>query len=651
MTWQTATQTTTQLDDRSWPSPPPSGTGRVILLCILLSLLASLAFAITSGELITRFHQAHLKRYADYASFVIHQVNNSCDDIHPAFGYFAERCFTFPIALTRLLIAIGASTPLAINLVVLLIRTIFGTAISTLLLATTRRAAIAVIGVLLAYTFPQNAAVYGYSFHPALTGYFTTSLFLLACALILLRYRRLALAFWALQFWSHPTTFACWAPVFIGFYLWTSPRWKSRFERLTTPYLLLLVIGPLLAGLVAGIVERMGLLPWQGGADYWSLVRVKSCHSVFLFLPGYTIPLRYLSQVVTLFLLALMPKKNKSPIRSLHLLCACGGLGIGFMYLSTVETHFSVLANMCLPLRFESVMYTLIVAAVIQTISCQKRECASETLLATAYAGLLLFPKLEPITWAWSWALGQVWLQSDRTTSRLYLYSLFVGVGLVLGYLILGPSAGTILSNLHIAAWTLPALIILAAAFWICLYVRTTWPRLTIAAGCIVMAMTAPRAWVTDPSRIIAEIQAIIHSQPEDSPQKQACDWIEQNIAPGTHVLVSQSLFFNRISHIYTSLNKDLIEYFLYAPQFAPEMVADMKELYGLDLHAMAKRHERLSLGYEHWEYAKGQVLQSNPLLLQKYKYIIEPAEIPLAEGLTPVFKNSYVKIYEVTNS
>ncbi len=164
-------------------------------------------------------------------------------------------------------------------------------------------------------------------------------------------------------------------------------------------------------------------------------------------------------------------------------------------------------------------------------------------------------------------------------------------------------------------------------------------------------ALIAPRTWITNPDTLMSETNSILSHQPESSAEKQACDWINAHIAPGTPVLVSQNLYLHRVTHVRTSVNKDIIDYFLYAPDFAEPLAAEMKAVYGIDVREMARRHERLNLTRDDWVRARAAALRPSGVDERTWRYVIEPAHLELANGCAVVFANSYVRIYRVDSS
>lgn len=620
--------------------------GRTLLVCAALCLLASLLMALTRQEFITAFHKASLHRYTDVQLYVHHQVHGSTDDLHPVFGGYLRLNWTAPVALAMLLVRMGCPGPLAINVVALLMRTLFGLGISGLFLAAMRKRHVALLGVALAYVLPSNANIYGHLPQYALSGFAATSCFLLACSFLLLGCRRWAVSCWLLHLWIHPTTFVAWSPFFIGLLLATGSVTKAAFTRWLRPYGFLLVLGPAVAAMAAGLAERGGLLPFRGDEYYWALTRIKANHSVFLFNATYVLTLQYFAAVAALLILARTDREGSNPLTTLNLLAGLGGLGIGVMYLATVETHFSVAANMCLPLRFECVMYPLILANVAHAAFCFRPDRPQAGLLAGLYGAILFFPQFKPLLWAWFWALGQDWLSQGPNRTRRHIWGAVGGALVVLGYLAFGPSGRTISWNCATAAPFLAGGAMVACAAGLAFLLRRHWPRplfVAAVAGCLLIG---PRIWMTNPAWLQEELKAVSKGQNEQSPEKEACDWLNSQVAPGTPVLTYNALYIHRVTHVRTCLNKDIIDYFVYSPGFARPLAEELRDLYGLDVLAMARRGERLNLTHDDWYAVRTRVLETGHAGDRAYDYIIEPARLQPGDGRI-VFSNSFARIYE----
>lgn len=637
-------------------------SARLLLACAGLSLAAAVLYGLTAGEFVTRFEQACLHRFCDVDGYLFHNLHDSWRYTHPNYGAYADRVGTMPMLLAETLARAGVGFSWSVNVVVLMMRTTFGMGIALLLIAATgrHRLTTACFGVLLACTLPANAHIYGHLFHLALTGIFSTSLFLIACSLVILGRPRLAVAFWLLQGWSHPTTFVCWAPVFVGLLVY-HVGFRLRVGLAAKVYLGAMVVLPPLAAGLAGVAERAGLLPFVGSNDYWALVRVKACHSVFFFRDGYALPLQYASQTAALLILGLGYRRSDneatSPLRQLNLLAGFGGLGIGLMYLLTVETHFSVLANMLLPLRFECVMYPLIVANLVRAVyrsasaspASDRRLQAGRLALGCAYAGVLLFPAFAGLTWAWLWALGERAFASVGIHYRQRMIpavAAFAGMLLVAVYIVFGPTTHAVASNIRPAVTALCVGLAIAGAGAVgC---KLSWrpkSRLVAVSACIALAAIAPRTWRTNPGIALAEIRALAGGA-TSTPEREALGWLNNQLPPGTPVLVANTLFLHRLTHLRTSINKDVIDFFLYAPDRSAPTIEEMRGTYGRDLRAMAQRRETLRIEGDDWRKLRHEVLATGRAGERAYRYIVEPASFEPAEDHKPIFANAALRVY-----
>jgi hypothetical protein len=409
------------------------------------------------------------------------------------------------------------------------------------------------------------------------------------------------------------------------------------------------VAGPSIAALLCGVAERFNLLPFHGDEYYWALTRVKTNHCVFLFNTTYVLALQYFAEVTALLILAWSGRHRGGPLTMLNLLAGLGGLGIGLMYAVAVETHFSVVANMCLPLRFECVMYPLILANVVRSAFCLTASQASAGLLAALYGTLLVFPQFKPLLWAWAWALGHDHLLGGVARSRRHLIWLIVGAVIVLGYLALGPSGQPLRWNVMHSLPFLVGAAVLVCAILVAWWIGRVWPRLTFAAACLGCVMIAPRIWMTNPAWLIEEVRSVVNRRVEESPERQTCEWLNNHVAPGTPVLAHNALFLHRMTQVRTAVNKDLVEYFVYAPRFARPLAEELKDLYGLDVLAMAVRGERLYLTQEDWLRARSRVLAYGRCGDRSFGFVIEPAHVPPAQAGNVVFSNQYARIYGVS--
>ncbi|MEE8374596.1 MAG: hypothetical protein V3R87_12880 [Dehalococcoidia bacterium] len=625
------------------------GTVCTLALCLILSLVISAAFALCRAEVKTGFHRACLNRFSDIGQFALPRVYDTLDDCHPFLSHYAKRNHTFAPTMVVLLVKVGLSFEMAVSAVSLVYRCFFGIGISWLVFAVTGRRGIGLLGVFLAYGLPYNVIVYGCTPDlSAITGVFAISVFLVAVSLCLLGLRRSSLVVWLFQLWVHPITFVCWAPVFLALFL-TARNTRRTSSRLWSLYLVVLVCGPLATGLIAGLLERASLLPFRGDEYYWALVRVKTYHSVFLFTSKYAAPLQYLSQVLALLLLARSRKGSDSPLVRLNMLTGCLGLGIGLMYIATVETHFSVLANMCLPLRFEAVMYPLLVANVLHVVCCSSGERTGERVFAATYGALLLFPSVMPLFWAAAWAAGIAWFQGQRRHATLYLMAVIPGIALALLYLVTAPSEDTwLLAKLAYTMSFVKGLLWLVIAFGVSLRITHLGQRaFHVVAWAAVLLIPSPN-WILRWQTLAQEVSAIVHNLPVSSPTKKACDWINANIPAGSTILVAPKLYLHYATHVKTSIELELVGFFIYAPATAKSIAEEVNRLYGVDVLEVARRHQRLRLSDEDWYRLRRGIVDGSHPAKGDFQYVGEPAGMTPADSGVIVFQNEFLRVYSL---
>ena len=658
------------VDERSARADRRSVT-LTLALCAVFSIVLALSMAICRAELRTGFHRACLDRTTDLQVFARHRIAGTASATHPALAYYLERNWSVGPLLIQALVRLGCPFETAVSLATLLYRTFFGMGISWLLLAATNRRAVALLGVVLAFALPENTVTYRYIPQlGAITGVMAASVFLVACSLHVLGYRKLAILAWLLQALGHPITFICWSPVFVGLLLLGrvsapaatrgvpdgpgelhSPGWWAvctTRARWAVPVLAILVIGPPLAAVIAGLLEQAGWLPVRGDDYYWATVRVQLSHCTFLFTNRYARPLHYLSQVAALLLLSRSRVIRNSPLYTLNGLAAGLGLGLGLMYATCVETEFSVVACMCLPLRFECVLYPLIIASLAAVMCRTGRENPRQAVFAAAYATLLLAPSLRPILWAWAWAVGNNWIERNGEMKHRRLYApVIAGTAIIVGYILLMSSGQARMWNFKLACADMQAPIWLSAGLVISLVVARFPARGVYALCCLAMICITSWNWPVEPWKLMTEVTALATGQPESSPRKQACDWINEHIPPGTPVLSHYDVYPQLMTHVRTSVNFDLSSMPTYAPSLARPMAEEIEMIYGVDLRDLARKHIRFMPTEAEWNRARDRALGRAGDQGLPYQFVIEPASTPaLADGPI-VFANDYVRVYK----
>lgn len=629
------------------------GDLRVVATAMLLSLLVATVFALSRGEIRTHWHHACLERVSDMQPFARHLIQGSVDDTHPLFAYYirvfrdtALRPFGFLLVTGS--VKAGIPFEVALGIQTAIFRGGLALGIALLLYAACRRPWVAWFGVAFAFAIPQDARIYGLIPLLGITGTFTTGIFLSACALLLLRFRSLAVLVWLFQAWAHPTTFISWSPLFLALLADVGP---SRFAPREHPRLwsAILVAGPLLGGLTAGAAEAVGWLDLGSSPEFWALNQVRGYHSIFRHTPMFYYPLVFLSQVAALFLLGSGERGADTSLRVLNRMGASLGLGLLLLHTACVETHGSTLAAMLVPLRYECVMFPLILANVLHAMLRAEPGRSGEAWWAAGYGAILLFPAWSPLLWAWAWALGHAWLRGGRQRGGAYLAAAVVGAAAVGAFLVFGPSELAPRENLpRLRALMQPAVWLALLAVAAALRPPAS-RRVFVALLCVAVVFLWWRERPFRPRTCVAEVRALALGIPERTPEKHACDWLSEHISRGEPVLVHPTLYLHRVSSVKGSITDDISGFHIYAPRLAGPIAREVRALYGWDVLDAAAQRQRISLlaDGDRWTRARESALAEQSVGGYAFRYVIEPAAIVGSAAFAPLFSNDWVRVYE----
>ncbi len=639
--------TTPDANDGDAPCP----TGRVLLLLLALSTVFAGLYALSRSE-VTQFHRLSMECYFDYQGVARHRLADTAESTHSLNSIIIGKDKTFPSVAVTALTRAGMPLLWSVTLMAWLFRTLFAMGIAIMLFAATRKWYIAALGVLLAFSLPDIAPVYGHVPHKAIRGICGVSLFVIAAALCVLGRRWSAAGVWLVLGAMHPVTFVCWTPVMLGLLFWRKLT-AAVGGRLSGAYMILLVVAPTVLGLVAALAEARGVIPLRGGQTYWALTRIRAWHTTFFFSGRWDVPLGYFSQVACLYILARSPRTLRSPLAPFNRLAAAGGLGIGLMYLICVETELSVVAAVMYPLRFESVMCLLIVANVFEVMFRRRRDGNADAWFAVGYGATLLMPGLKPLVGAWAWATGSAYLQARRSRRIRWVGVGVVGVSVTVLYAALIPRDESLsmlvrLKTLRYLATSLPPL---AGALIVALLVGRlglTVRRVAVSAlVCVGIVCLMPGTW--GPSRLQAigeEASAIAKGTEERTPHKELSDWMNEHIPAGTPVLSHYGINLHKTTHVKTSINHALLGAIVYFPAEADEQAREIRDIYGLDVVDMADRRQILLRQYD-WGKARATVLEADGGNPRGYRYVVELATEPAAGGADVAFENALARVYE----
>ena len=238
--------------------------------------------------------------------------------------------------------------------------------------------------------------------------------------------------------WVHPFTFATWSPLFIELY-WTGIRPASSAMSMCRDWAVLTVL--LVIGLVASAVEVSGLLPqkFRVGPEYWALTRIKLFHTVFWMSKfGSLFPLRYLSAVSGLLVLAQWHGAQDLRVRTFNRPIALFGIGVWLAYTLCVETHLLFFVASWLPLRFDGVLFTFLLANALSLV-VDKSGKPSVRMLAAVYFIFLISSSFQTFHWSIVWAIATVWHGNRERSKITVCLAVFSALLITVSYILLVP--------------------------------------------------------------------------------------------------------------------------------------------------------------------------------------------------------------------
>lgn len=608
--------------------------------CLVLAVLLTLS----RGEARTAFHQACLSRFSDAQTDARHRLGGSVDSTHPFAGELARRNHTLNPLIVEALARAGLPFDLAVACQVVLCRTLFGLGLSWLIYAATRRLGLSLLAALMAFSLAPDPMVYGYTASLAISGMATTSLFLCACALRLLGHGRLSVLVWLLQGWMHPITFAVWAPVYIG--LWLDERFGSgRRTCMGLAFGLFLLLAPLTCGLLAWAAEAGGWLGLHGDAAYWAVVRTRLMHTVFLGTHRYLLPLQYLGALAALAVLGFGRAGRPGPLVLMNRLAALLGLGIFLLYAVCAEGERSALVAALLPLRFESVLYPLLLANVF-AVALDEEETAGVRLFSAMFAVPLMLSLFDAFTWSWLWAAAVAWrYRAARAWGPLPGWLLLAGgAATACAYALLAPDeTGSLTHRAMHAVALVQGLLLLALLGAVGLRAAQFDGRATLAVLATGVALLVHGTWPAERLGVLKdEVMALARGAPEQSPQRSAVQWLEAHVPPDVTVLTHPDLLLHMVTPLRVSANDHLLSLLPYLPDQAADLLTEIESIYAIDLPDLARRRAWLpDVMRERWPAARRRAMAGDA-----DAYVAEAAAIPADGGGRVLFENAFLRLY-----
>ncbi|CAK0779818.1 putative PMT_2 domain-containing protein [Azospirillaceae bacterium] len=655
----------------------------VISICLATSLSALLAIImhLSVQDFVLDYTRHSLERLVDFEPAARAQLGNYIEFLNPINSFFYASNKTASVIMFKLLVGAGAAPETARGILLLFYSTAFGSGFGWLFYAACRRRSAAVAGVLIAFSLPHIAVIYGLFPIPTLSGVLSVSLFCMAVASCMLGWRLAAIVLWLCQGAFHLTTFVAWSPVILLCFSYSLlERWKLSRRALAIG----LVVAPPALGLLAGALEAGGVLPFRGDPVFWALDRVRTFHTVFLFTERYHLVIAYLSELLAIGLLCLSPRAKNSPLHNINVWVVALGAGVFLMYALAVETEWSVIASFFLPLRYECILVVFLLANLFHTIGIGRTRLTIEKAIAAAtlFSVLLAsrFPHTlpdQPMTTIWIWAMFQAWLERVEGGPKIRPTIVFAApvsvVLVVLAYLLWAPSAsieiasspdfarlfGVADANMEAAVnflWQveryLGVLIVgaLATPLFRCAH-RIRLTGMTAALVWITFATPAPSsgAAIFDRKKAQAEFLAVFTGQIEDSPEKQAIDWMHRAIPPGAPTLVYQGILVGRVGFAKTTLDLDNVSIPSYWPPLIVPVAQELSELYGIDLLDMRRKRARIwnVWNIDLWRSTRDRFLSGSNC---RFPWVVEPTKIPPSTLAQPVFQNDFMRAYFCVN-
>ena len=164
-----------------------------------------------------------------------------------------------------------------------------------------------------------------------------------------------------------------------------SRRWKA--------VTLVLTCAPPLLCLLVGGLERLKIIDMHPGAHYWDFTISRTVHCLFgapLYLPRN--PILYLLLLATIMGFAMRDAPVPNRIKPVNRLFAAQGLGMFLLYLLGTEARWSIVANIMVPLRFDSLLGPLLLMNLVAVVFFRDENAPLDTPRTTIFASLLAIP-------------------------------------------------------------------------------------------------------------------------------------------------------------------------------------------------------------------------------------------------------------------
>ena len=681
----------------------------ILAIAILYPFAVSLLFSLSTGEFVTKTEEVAMHRTADFQAPILHDMNGTLETLPPLYGKIAKVSGkVFPAFMVKSLVFFGVDFYIALAAILVLLRAAAVWAwLPWFAWLKLPRWFVIFFAPLHLFVSLYWGQVYRYQSRLVICGQITVTLFLLAAGLALLGRIKLAIVVWLLQAWTHPATFSSWSLLFLALILLSrgafdnngsgGQRWMTG-HRLTAAVCAALALLPIAGAWAAGLAEQWEVVRLGEGRHYWDFVISRNVHSLFGGIVDYkaNVPAIYLLMVAGLFLLSMRLTPLDKKLRLVNRFFACTGLAYYGIYISLVETHFSVLANMLLPLRFETLYLPLYVLNILALVfhDGDTDETSTQSTwvqMAIRLIGIMLvYPMLTRT--------------GEYYSSLLYLFP-FLTHALLWGEQLLGPN-GSLNDKLRTIVPSLALTATVCLATIIMLHVQTrsadmfqehlqrifTLPYpftydglLFCALGATVFAtinitrdgkqrvgyaylsvllfallgLSAVKVFVkVDWKNSMQEVSLLasgLRARTIDSPWNRFRQWRQDNVAPNDGILNEPSLLLCLIGVPSTSINNDILAFSLYAPDMADPLADDLKDTFDVDIGELAARGQALCFDWAHVKdkYLHGDdtpAADKSKAHRTRYRWLIEQSDFPARakDAGRLVFENEVLRVYDI---
>ena len=141
----------------------------------------------------------------------------------------------------------------------------------------------------------------------------------------------------------------------------------------------------------------------------------------------------------------------------------------------------------------------------------------------------------------------------------------------------------------------------------------------------------------------------ILTFQEERSPEKEAINWIKNNVPISETILCHPSVLLHIVGIPNTTINGDVYGLTMYVPGYSAEVGEEIISLFGTDLRKCKKEKIRFADLSQKWDYTKNKYLHENSPSGQ-YNYAVEPSNLKRIDDVEVPFENQFIRVYRINH-